>query len=256
LKLTLSADSLSSIQWFVDASHQTHNDCKGHTGAFLTFGKGATTSSSNKQKLNTKSSTETEIVAVYDKSGDILWTRNFLEAQGYTITDNIIFQDNMSTLSLLKNGRISSSKRTKHIKAKYFFLQHYYTTGEIGLQCCPTKQMWADILTKPLQGSKCRQMQASFMNCSIDYSKDPPFLPTQLKSSTPILPMNTRIKPTIVPSPRECVAGSPTSPRIQKAVSSTVRNVPVLRSKQVTWKDVPSPRPCHRNLYRAPVATE
>jgi hypothetical protein len=158
LKLTLSADSLSSIQWFVDASHQTHDDCKGHTGAFLTFGKSATTSSSNKQKSNTKNSTETEIVAVYDKSGDILLTQNFIEAQGYTITDNIIFQDNMSTFSLLKNGRISSFKCTKHIKAKYFFLQHYYTTGEIGLQYCPTKQMWADILTKPLQGSKFRQM--------------------------------------------------------------------------------------------------
>jgi hypothetical protein len=222
LKLTLSADSLSSIQWFVDTSHQTHNDCKRHTSAFLTFGKGATTCSSNKQKLNTKSSTETEIVAVYDKSGDILWTRNFLEAQGYTIPDNIIFQDNVSTLSLLKNGCISSSKCTKHIKTKYFFLQHFYTTGEIGLQYCPTKQMWAGILTKPLQGSKFRQMQAILMNCSIDYSKDPPFLPTQLKFLTPILPMNTQIKPTIVPSPRECVAGSPTSPRIQKWIISQV----------------------------------
>ncbi len=70
-------------------------------------------------------------------------------------------------------------------------------------------------------------MQAILMNCSIDYSKDPPFLPTQLKFLTPILPMNTQIKPTIVPSPQDCVAGSPTSPKIQKAVSSTVRNVPV-----------------------------
>ena len=77
LKLCLSADTLSVIQWYVDASHQTHDDCKGHTGAFLTFGAGATTSSLNKQKINTKSSTETEIVGVYDKSGDILWPCTF-----------------------------------------------------------------------------------------------------------------------------------------------------------------------------------
>ncbi len=51
LKLHLLADSLSIIQWYVDVSHQTHEDCKGHTGAFLTLGAGATTSSSNKQKL-------------------------------------------------------------------------------------------------------------------------------------------------------------------------------------------------------------
>ena len=108
LKFCLSADILSVIQWYINASRQTHDDCKGHTSAFLTFGSGATMSSSNKQKINTKSSTEMEIVGVYDKSGNILWTHHFLEAQGYTITNNIIFQDNMSSLSLEKNGHASS----------------------------------------------------------------------------------------------------------------------------------------------------
>ena len=111
LKLTLSADSLSILRWYVDASHQIHNDCKGHTGdALLILGAGAVLSSSNKHKINTKISTESEIVAVHDKSSDVLWTRHFLEAQGYTISENIIFQDNMSALSLEKNGQISSSK--------------------------------------------------------------------------------------------------------------------------------------------------
>jgi hypothetical protein len=86
LKLTLSAESMSNIHWYVDASHQTHDDCRGHTGALLTFGRGAVISSSNKQKLNTKSSTESELVGLYDKTGDILWTCNFLEAQGYYLT--------------------------------------------------------------------------------------------------------------------------------------------------------------------------
>ena len=91
---------MSNIHWYVDASHQTHDDCLGHTGALLTFSHGATVSSSNKQKLNTKISTETEIVGLYDKTGDILWTCNFLEAQGYTISTNFFYQDNMSTLSI------------------------------------------------------------------------------------------------------------------------------------------------------------
>jgi hypothetical protein len=71
LKLTLSADSLSILQWYIDASHQIHDDCKGHTGALLTLWKGATFSSSNKHKINTKSSTESKI-AVHDKSSDVL----------------------------------------------------------------------------------------------------------------------------------------------------------------------------------------
>ncbi len=63
----------------------------------------ATTSSSLKQKIPSKSSTESELIGLNDKSGDILWTRHFLVAQGYTISSNIVFQDNMSTLSLAKN---------------------------------------------------------------------------------------------------------------------------------------------------------
>jgi hypothetical protein len=54
------------------------------------------------------------------------------------------------SLSLEKNGRISSSKRMKHIKAKYFLIKDYYVSGEIDLGYCLTDVMWADVLTKPL----------------------------------------------------------------------------------------------------------
>jgi hypothetical protein len=54
LTLTLHAASLHNIVWYIDASHQTHDDCKGHTGSLLTFGKGATSSSSTKHKIPSK----------------------------------------------------------------------------------------------------------------------------------------------------------------------------------------------------------
>jgi hypothetical protein len=54
-----------------------------------------------------------------------------MEAQGYTIDTNVVYQDNMSTLSLAKNGYVSSSKRTKHIKAKYLYIRHYHKSGEL-----------------------------------------------------------------------------------------------------------------------------
>ena len=137
----------------------------------MTLGKGAIASSSRKQKINTKSSTETELVAVDDKIGDILWMRYFLESQGYTIEENILYQDNMSTLSLEKNGRISGSGRTKHIKAKYYLVKDKYESKEIDLKYCPTERMWADVLTKPLQGNKFREMHSFLMNCPLDYSE-------------------------------------------------------------------------------------
>ena len=241
LKLTLSADSLSILQWYVDASHQIHDDCKGHTGALLTLGAGAILSSSNKQKINTKSSTESELVAVHDKSSDILWTRHFLEAQGYTISDNIIYQDNMSTLSLEKNGRISSSNRTKHIKAKYFFIKHYFDAGEINLRYCPTEQMWANVLTKPLQGVKFCQMRAILMNCPIDYSEDPPFINTIPVESPSIIPMKPRIK-LIRPSPRECVEGSSSSSKPAKTKPGGKDLLVPRRSsqkKKISWLNQP-----------------
>ena len=64
LALRLSVDNMSFSVWFVDASHAIHWDCRGQTGVGLTLGKGAVISASWKQKLNTKSSAETELVGV------------------------------------------------------------------------------------------------------------------------------------------------------------------------------------------------
>jgi hypothetical protein len=67
---------------------------------------------------------------------------------------------------------MSSSKCTKHIKKKYFLIKDYYNAGEIDLQYCPAGQMWADVLTKPLQSQLFRDMQAFLQNCSRDYNDD------------------------------------------------------------------------------------
>ena len=80
----------------------------------------------------------------------------------------IVFKDNMSALWLEKNGRVSSSKRTKHIKAKYVLIKDYYDAGKIDVKFCPTNEMWADVLTKPLQGQKFRDMCAFLQNCPQD----------------------------------------------------------------------------------------
>jgi hypothetical protein len=72
---------------------------------------------------NTKSLTETELIALYDKLGVVIWMRYFIECQGYDINRCVIYQDNMSALSLEKNGRISSLKHTKHIKANNILIK-------------------------------------------------------------------------------------------------------------------------------------
>jgi hypothetical protein len=107
----------------------------------------------------------------------------------------------MSSLLLEKNGRISSSKQTKHIKAKNFLIKDYYKLGEIDLCYCPTDVMWADVLTKPLQEQKFRDMGAFLQNCPWDYDDDIELNIDQLAQKL----MNQLVK--TVASSQECVDG-------------------------------------------------
>jgi hypothetical protein len=116
MKLNFSADNLTTICWWVDASHAIHDDCRGHTGAMMSLGKGAAITFFNKQKINNKSSTKLELVGADQALSSILHTQHFIEAQGYYVEKNLLFQDNQSTMRLEVNRSFSSSKRTKHIK--------------------------------------------------------------------------------------------------------------------------------------------
>ena len=64
LELHLTVNSIGNIKWYVDASYAMQNDCKGHTGALMTMGRGAVMSFSRKQKMNANSSTETELIGM------------------------------------------------------------------------------------------------------------------------------------------------------------------------------------------------
>jgi hypothetical protein len=161
--LTLSADNLNVIKWYVDASFAVHPDFKSHTGAVMTYGQGAIQSISRKQKLNTRSSTESELVGVDDASTPILWTKLFVEAQGHQIDKNIVYQDNKSAILLEKNGKKSSSKRTRALNIRYFFIADQVEKGNVEIQYCSTDDMTADYMTKPLQGKKFMKFRNEIM---------------------------------------------------------------------------------------------
>ena len=77
---------------------------------------------SMKQKMNTKSSTEADIVVVDDVLTQVIWTRHFLKGQGYMIHSNVIYQDKQSEIRIEKNGKKSIRKRTSHINIRYHFI--------------------------------------------------------------------------------------------------------------------------------------
>ena len=150
--LTLSADDLRVLKWYTDVGFAIHPDFKSHTGGDLTFGRGCPLSLSRKQRLNTRSSTDSELVGTDDMSQMILWTASFMDAQGYPVKDNILYQDNKSTILLLNNGKSSSTKRTRAINIRYFFLTDQIEKGKLRVAYCPTGSMVADFHSKPLQG--------------------------------------------------------------------------------------------------------
>jgi hypothetical protein len=78
LKLQLSVDNLGLLKWFVDASHNTHWVCRGHGRAMFPMGKGVATSYSRKVKLNSRSSTKTELLTSDMYMPEMLWSLYFI----------------------------------------------------------------------------------------------------------------------------------------------------------------------------------
>ncbi len=195
MKLQLEADAMPIMKWWVDASHATHDDCKSHTGAATSLGKGMMITMSRKQKINGKSSTESELIGVDDALPNILWTKYFLECQGYDLGPSVLYQDNKSALLLETNGLRSASKRTKHIKVQYFFIKDKVEQGEIKLHHCPTEEMWADILTKPKQGKAFHNFCNKLMNHQLD----------EIPTNTINKRLNTREHKSINVLAQECV---------------------------------------------------
>jgi hypothetical protein len=115
------------------------------------------------------------------------------------IDESILNQDNLSAMILENNGKESSSKRTKHIRVRYFFIKDIITSGDITLKHCPATEMITDHFTKPLQGAMFRRFRAEIQGISndipdsdLDWDRDE------------LGPKEKTINPTNI-SPHECV---------------------------------------------------
>ena len=165
LCLTLEAnDALKDIIWRADGSHAVHPDMRGHTGGIFTMGRGAIYCTSTRQKINTKSSTETELVAADDVLTQAIWSRYFLMEQGYNEFKINLLQDNMSAILLEKNGMTSSGKRTRHLGIRAFWIADQVKKGIVNIEHESTENMIADFFTKPLQGAKFREFRKLILN--------------------------------------------------------------------------------------------
>ena len=84
-----------------------------------------------KHKLNTRSSTEDELVGIHDIFPHIIWIQQLMQAQGYIVPTSMLYQDNKSTMTLDVKGKSSSSKRTRHMNIRYYYIKSKVDDGSI-----------------------------------------------------------------------------------------------------------------------------
>ena len=115
--------------------------------------RGSVHCKSAKQQIMTKSSTEAELVALSYSANQALHVRNFIIDQGHSCEPLTIYQDNMSCMAFIERGR-SAAERTRHISIKYFWLKERADTGEAKIVHLGTRDMYANMLIKTLQGAQ------------------------------------------------------------------------------------------------------
>jgi len=163
LPLILSANGSGILKWWIHSAFAIHPNMRGHSGGCFSLGRRFSIMGCTKQKLNTRTSTDTEVVGVDDYMPAVCWTRYFMDGQGYQINNNVVFQDNKSSMLLEKNGKASSSKRTKHINIQYFFITDRISQGEVTIKWCPIGDIIGDYAAKLLQGALFRKFRDQIM---------------------------------------------------------------------------------------------
>lgn len=139
-----------NLQAYSDASYGIHADAKSHTGLYVTLGRGPIMWKSYKQKSVTKSSCEAEILALSDMVSIAIWIKDMYNDMSNTPDAPVrIYEDNMAAIHLVSNG-MSTSDRSRHIHIRNNYVGQFVENGQVKVIYCPTKDMIADILTKPL----------------------------------------------------------------------------------------------------------
>ena len=160
-----------TVKAYIDAAYGVHQDSgKSHTGCAIVLGDaGPVLAKSSKQKIVTKSSTESELVGLSDTATLAIHLRNFVIAQGYEIGPAVIYQDNLSCMALMKRGG-PGSERSRHINIRHFWLAERVDGGEVIIEHLGTEKMFANLLTKPVQGIQFARERMGLTNWRQDQS--------------------------------------------------------------------------------------
>jgi len=120
---------------------------------------------SKKQASISLSTAEAEYITVGNYCTQLLWMKTLLGDCGFSQDTLIINCDNTSAINISKNP--VQHFQTKHIDIRHHFLRDLVESEVVSLSFIPTENQLADILTKPLDGSKFESLRKAIGVCDM-----------------------------------------------------------------------------------------
>jgi hypothetical protein len=133
---------LQSISYCDSDYAKDENDRRSVSGQINTLGGMIANWTSKKQQTVSLSSSEAEHQALSECTQEAVFTRNLVGQK----KPAIIYEDNLGTIFLVKNRKVSS--RTKHIDIRHHFMRDLQDRKELDVRLKRSKNNSADIMTK------------------------------------------------------------------------------------------------------------
>jgi hypothetical protein len=149
----------------MDAGFAVHPQRESHSGIIITLNKFGPPLywKSLKQKLVTISSTEAELLAIFEGMDTLRWLRGIFDFLQYKQGTTVIYQDNTSTITMAPMGRGSSGTKTRHIDTKFFWIKQFIDNKAARVEHMPRENMIADFFASPRIGQSFRRMRDVIM---------------------------------------------------------------------------------------------
>jgi hypothetical protein len=121
---------------------------RSRTGYTFHIGSGCITWQSKKQATVALSTAEAEYMSLSSATQELKWLRGLLAELGFPQEITEMKQDNKSCIQITQGNH--SHQRSKHIDIRHHFIKDEINLENMKMTWCPTNDMIADIMTKPL----------------------------------------------------------------------------------------------------------
>jgi histone deacetylase 1/2 len=132
------------------------------TGLLVFLGGNLVSWASRQQKCVATSSTEAEYIALSEVTKEILWISRIGHYLDLPSEQILVYEDNQGAMKIAKST--CTHKKSKHVNIRYHFVREHVAEGKIILTWIPTKNMLADLLTKPVAEAEFSRKREIILN--------------------------------------------------------------------------------------------